>query len=176
MVRENLKTVSSTKSKIFGYMLINIIPIGGIVALVWGLNQGKISLDDLPGGLGRNALYFAVSVALLILCASLLLPVTHRLAGHFKARLGWSGELRSHGGVGRKMWEGLLWLPRQLGFRVSALLRFVFILASVILIACSVIFIIRFLNPELLEEELQISMRMLDLEQAIRSFQWRWPW
>ncbi|MFT7619427.1 MAG: hypothetical protein ACI97A_003081 [Planctomycetota bacterium] len=172
MVREDLKKRSSKKGKFFGFLLINILPIGGMAALIWGLNQGKISLDDLPGGIGRNTLYCGISIALLIISASLLLPMVHGIARHFRTTLGWSAELRSKGGALRRLWEYVLWLPRQLSYRVSALLRLTLVLVSFALILCAVVFMIRFLNPDLLEEQLQITERMSQLESSIRSYRW----
>lgn len=172
MVREDLKTKSSKKGKFFGFLLINILPISGIVALIWGLNQGKISLDDLPGGIGRNTLYCGISIALLIIVASLLLPLVHGMANHFRASLAWSAEVRANGGVMRKFWELLLWLPRQISYRVTALLRLVMIILSFAFILCAVIFMVRFLKPELLEDELQINERMAKVESAISNYEW----
>ena len=86
MARDDVRAKKS--GGLFKFLLLNILPIGGLIALVWGVNQGKISLDDLPGGLGRNALYFGISIALLIITASLLLPMVRTpCAG--RRRCGW---------------------------------------------------------------------------------------
>ena len=105
---------------------------------------------------------------------SLLLPMIHGIARHFAARLGWSKELRAHAGAGRKLFEYVLWLPRQLTYRVTALLRFVLVILSIAFILCAVLFMIRFINPEFMEEELKVSEKLVVAEEYVRDFEWKW--
>ncbi len=170
MARVAHKKKRSLKSKFMRFIVINMIPVTGLVALGWGLNQGKIPLDSLPGGVGRNALYFGVAIALLIVATSFFLPLVHGIARHFATTLGWSSEVRKDCGAARKLWEFACWLPRQLTYRIMVVLRSGFILVSLALILCSVVFMIRMVKPDFLEDKLDVTARMVQAEEIVRDF------
>ncbi len=172
MVQERHKTKSSRRSRVLGFLLINIIPLGGLVALVWGVQQGRVSLDDLPEGVGRNGLYFGVVIALLIVTASLVLPGAHRIARQAQGRLLWSRDVRSHAGFARRCWEWILWLPLQVAFRLFALLRLVLTLLSIVLILAALLFMIRLVKPRFMEAELNVNQRMEQVESWVGSLEW----
>ena len=77
MVRADLKKKDGLVGKIFGFLLINVIPLAGLGFVGWKMYRGEFSLDQLPEGAGRTGLCLGVALGLLILVASGLLPVSH---------------------------------------------------------------------------------------------------
>ena len=157
MVRANLKKKTTLGQRLLGYALINAIPIAGLGWFGWTLARGEASLDDLPAGLGRNAAVLLVDIALLFVLVTLFLPSCHAVAKHMRATLARSAEARSKGGFLRLLWEGLLWLPRQIVYRVFWLLRFGAYVGAFSLIALALVFLVRFFRPDFLEAALSLD-------------------
>lgn len=160
MARRDRDTGSSLGGKVLGLAIINIIPLGGLGYFIWALATGRNSLDDLPAGLGRNAACFGVTVVLLLIIASGLLPLCHGLARGMLGRLRYSAEMRRQGGVLRKFGEFLLWPFRFVTYLSAASLRFVLLVTGLALTAAAILFIVRFFEPEALESQLQVDHRL----------------
>ena len=143
MVQERHKTKTSASRNIFGFLLLNAIPILGFSWVAWKVSRGEASLDDLPAGLGRNGLYFAVTVTALFFVVSLLLPAVHGPARGLRASLRRSAEIRSQCGFPRLVLELLLWPIRQILYVGLWLLRAICFLASFALIALALLFVVR---------------------------------
>ncbi|MEZ6196314.1 MAG: hypothetical protein R3F20_11410 [Planctomycetota bacterium] len=171
MVREAHRKKSSLGGRILGLLLINILPIGGLAALAWGITTGRVDPDRLPAGLGRNALLAGVSLALLFVLASLLLPLVHSAAKGLRIARHVSAERRREGGMGRKLWEWLLWPFRALGYLVFWLLRFSIYIGSLALIAAIVVFAVRAFRPDFAESWLDLDRRVATAESWLRE---RW--
>ncbi|MCA9323402.1 MAG: hypothetical protein KDB53_21890, partial [Planctomycetes bacterium] len=124
MVREQYRTKTPFSRKLLGFLLLNIIPIGGLAWFVWGLSSDTISLDDLPEGLDRNAAYLGVAIAVLFVVVTFVIPFAHFFASRLRASLLRSRSLRSEGGFLRLVWECLLWPFRQLAHVVFWVVRF----------------------------------------------------
>ncbi len=160
MVRRDRERKSGIGGKIVGLAIINIIPLAGLAWWVWALTTGRTSLDDLPEGIGRNAIHFGIAVLLLMVCASGLLPFAHGLAKGLRGRLRYSAEMRRQGGALRKIWECLLWPFRALLWAIFALLRLGLLLLCLALVAAAVLFIVRFFEPTALESQLRVEEHM----------------
>lgn len=149
MVQERLKKKTPLTKNILGFLLLNALPIAGFGFLAWKVSRGEASLDDLPAGVGRNGVYFAVVVAALIVLVSGILPLVHGPARALRRSLRSSAEIRSECGFGRLVLELLLWPFRQLFYVVFWILRAVCFLASFALIAAAILCVVRLFRPEL---------------------------
>jgi hypothetical protein len=157
MVREAHKRKGSAAGKIGGLLLVNILPLGGLLWFGWALATGRVSSEDLPEGLGRNAILAGVALALLFVSASLVLPFVHGIAKGLRLAGLHSAERRREGGAGRLVFEWILWPFRTLLYLVFWLLRAALYLTSLALIAAIILFAIRLFQPEFGEAWLPIN-------------------
>lgn len=157
MVREAHKRRGSVAGKIGALALVNIVPLAGLGWLGWALYTKRISTDDFPEALGRNGVLAGVSLALLFVAASLLLPFVHGLAKRLRGSLAVSRQIRAEAGAGRQVLEWLLWPFRALFYLVFWILRAALYLISLALIAAIVLFAVRIARPDFGEDWLPVN-------------------
>ncbi len=169
MARKNSGRGRSFSSRLKRILLLNLVPLAGLGALLWGVASDRIDLDALPRGLDRNLIHLGVLIGFLFLTVGLLLPFSHTLASAAHRRLKVSQVMRSEGGALRLAWESLLWAPLTLFHGVFAALRFVGYILAFGLIAASLILIARFFQPDLLESQLHLNDWFARGEEWLRS-------
>ena len=152
------------------FLLLNIFPIAGLAGLVYAIRTERIALDALPEPIADNVVPCLVLIAVLFVVASILLPLCHGVARHFRIRLGWSSEVRQTAGALRKSWEWLLWPFRTLFAFVFAVLRGLLIVTSFALILAAGAFIIRMVKPDFLDRWIPVAEWVENTEVWIRSF------
>ena len=133
------------------FLLINMIPLGVGVWLLFRHLTGDLPPIELPEGTGFNLAVLGGALVALILVASLSLPAAHRAVKGTASGLSRSRAILA----GREKGMRLVALPAMpflaLVWSLCTTVRTILALTAVTLIAVTIVFLIRLFKPDLLQ-------------------------
>lgn len=129
------------------FLLVNILPIGGLVYAAFKWSRGELPVDKLPKGLGFHGGALAAALFALFVVARWSLPVVHAVVRWAEQGLGMRRRIVDGAQKGNPV-RAVLMLPVYAALWVVAFpIRFAMIVVSFALIAAIVVGIARFFDP-----------------------------
>jgi len=133
------------------FVLMNALPLAAFAALAVLWFQGRIPLEKLPPGTDENLVAALVCIAALFVVASLSLPVTHAVVKHSHDEFHRRKDVITGKEEGSRL-GALASSPLLMAAYVIAWpLRLVLILLSLSILAVTVVFLVRLIEPTFLQ-------------------------
>lgn len=138
----------SLRDRLLGLLLLNALPILALAVIAFRVHRGDARWAEIiPESLVQNGPYIAAGVIAFSTLAWVFLPLFGALHGRFRESLR-ASRARAGGGLGRRLIEALLFLPRLAIFCVLHVVLAVSWIATLAALVASLAFLARAIWPD----------------------------
>ncbi len=133
------------------FIMLNIIPLAALSALGLLWYQGKIDLEALPAGANENLVGAVICIGLLFVVASLSLPAAHAVVKGADASFQRRSQVLAGNEEGSRVGSAFATPILAAVYVVAWPTRFVLILLSLGLLAATILFTVRMVEPTFMQ-------------------------